>query len=227
VLGDDSESKSVAILIHDPWRWGLAEDGEMDFLDGFYSRLVRWLAVRRDIRRVSISVDKEIYSTNEAVGYTVTVLNESLLPMDNAIVKVNLITGKDTMSVSALNSIGNGQYRGSLPTWSEGEYRLQVDAYQDEELVGKDEKRFIVEPFSIELLDMQLNDELMKDIAEFSGGFYVHSEKSDSLFKSLDFPPSTKALTNTLQFADRGWFLLLIIVLLSLEWFIRMRTGML
>ncbi|MDP8240611.1 MAG: vWA domain-containing protein [Candidatus Hatepunaea meridiana] len=227
VISDAGGTKSSALLIRDLWRWGLAKPGDEGVVEPLLERLVRWLAVRKIDKRVKIVFDREIFSNQEQVGFTVIVLDENYLPLDGVNVLAKVAKGKEPGGHAALTGIGQGRYRGSFQSWGEGEYSVSVKATVDEQLIGEDRGTVTAEPFSIELLDTRLNEELMRSIGEASQGGYVSISSADSLLNTFDFQPVDREIVNTIQLWGKGWLLALIIGLLAVEWLIRVRVGML
>jgi hypothetical protein len=227
IVTEQSVNKSVAILGRDLWLWGLASPGSDGVIEPFLERLIRWLAVRKSEKRVNIKFDKELYSTQEQVGFTVSVMDEAYRPVDGSEVTTEVSLNEEISGRVAITGIGQGRYRGSFQPWNEGEYSIKVISSLDNEPIGNDQGKITVEPFNIELLDARLNEELLIGIGESSGGDYVPANQADSLFASFQFAPQEQHQTDRWELWGRGWLLVLIIGLLSVEWFIRVRVGML
>ena len=192
-----------------------------------YSRLIRWLAVRKAGKRVEINLVKDLYSSRELINFTVSVLNENFLPVDDAVVTSKFSLADTVGGVTMLKAVGNGKYLGSFYSWGEGEYSVSVSASREEQLIGTDEGRISVEPFNIELLDLRMNKELLTAIGQSTGGGYVSAASVDSFIQSIDIPPTEKQIVNQWSFWGSGWLLGAIILLLSTEWLIRITNGLL
>ena len=229
IVVEQGNEKGAMILGRDLWRWGLvpAVDDEERLIEKILSRLVRWLAVRKTSKRVEISFDKELFSNQEAVGFTVTVLDEAYRPMDNADITTEVSLEGEIGGGASLEGIGQGRYRGTFQPWGDGEYVVNVTASVDDEVVGQDRGRLSVEPFNIELLDARLNEEVLRGIADASGGGYVPIGKADTLFNDFQFAPVERDEVQRWELWGKGWLLAIIIGLLAVEWFIRVRVGML
>ncbi|MDP8227847.1 MAG: vWA domain-containing protein [Candidatus Electryoneaceae bacterium] len=229
IVMEQGNDKGAMILGRDLWRWGLvtANDDEERLIEQLLNRLVRWLAVRKTSKRVEISFDKELFSNQESVGFTVTVLDEAYQSVDNADIRAEVSLDGEVGGGASLEGIGQGRYRGSFQPWGDGEYRVNVAASVDDEVVGQDHGRVSVEPFNIELLDARLNEEVLMGIADASGGSYVPIGKADSLFNGFEFAPVEHSEVQRWELWGKGWLLAVIIGLLAVEWFIRVRVGML
>jgi len=149
------------------------------------------------------------------------------LQLDDAIVSAEISVGDTIGSETVLDGIGQGRYRGMFQPWGEGEYRIRALAVIEDSEIGTDQGRITVEPFSIELLDARLNEELLRAVGEFSGGGYITPNQADSLFLNLNIPPDERQETKRWELWGKGWILTVIVILLAVEWFIRIRMGML
>ncbi len=227
VVSEIGGTKSIAVLVRDLWRLGLADPGDEGVIEPLLRRLVRWLAVRKINKRVAITLDRQIFNNQEEIGFTVTVLDENYMPLDGVDVSGEVAKDGKVGGRATMEGVGNGLYRGSFRSWGEGEYRLAVEARIDGQSIGEDHGKVSVEPFSIELLDTRLNEGLLRAIGAASGGGYVHIDSADSLFNTFNFPRVKSENVRKLQIWGWGWLLAAIIMLLVIEWFIRIRSGML
>jgi len=227
IVMERGSKKSAAILARDLWRWGLASPGKEGILEPLFSRLVRWLAVRKSEKRVQLAFGKEQFTLQEPISLTVSVYDENYQPLDKAEVKVKVkAVGRDGTQLTLLGA-GGGQYRGSFLPWGEGEYGVSAQAKFDGRNIGSDSGSVIVEPFSIELLNTRLNEPLLRGIAEASGGAYAPADSAEQMLNSMTIPASITRDEKRLALSG-GWIHLLIVVgCLALEWFLRVRQGML
>ncbi|NQU06625.1 MAG: VWA domain-containing protein [Calditrichaeota bacterium] len=227
VVFETGGMKSAALMMRDLWRWGLSDTGDDGILEPMLQRMIRWLAVRKVDKRVKLVFDRELFSIQEQVGFTVTVLDENYTPLDGVDVSADISLNREPGGRAELTGIGNGRYRGSFRAWSDGEYQVTVKAQLNDMVIGQDRGKITVEQFSIELLDAHLNEDLLKAVGEASRGGYVKIDRADSLFRTLDFKPVEREEKRVFQFYGKAWLLIVIIGLLALEWFIRIRMGML
>ena len=227
VVMEHGSKKSAAILMRDLWRWGLASPGKDGVTEPLVSRLVRWLAVRKSEKRVQLAFGKEQFTLQEPISISVNVYDENYRPVDQAEVRIRIKSAERDGTQQALQGSGGGQYRGSFQPWGEGEYQVVAEATIDGRNIGSDSGSVIVEPFSIELLNTRMNEPLLRGIAEASGGSYVPADSAGLMFKALKIPPTIEKDEKRMALSG-GWVHLLIVVgCLALEWFLRVRQGML
>jgi hypothetical protein len=92
--------------------------------------------------------------------------------------------------------------------------------------MGKDTTKFSITSFNPEFLNTNANPELLQGLADVTGG---KSGPPDSLFnivQAMNFPGRESISTREIELYNLPLLLVVIIVLLSLEWFIRKRKGM-
>jgi hypothetical protein len=230
--------KSIAVLGYGLWRWKLlgyapevAEErtDAIDLYDIFVSNSYRWLSVSQENKNVRIKTSKKYYITSESVEFLGQIYDNSFNPIDNANVSVK-VSGGSTERDLVLTSLGNGRYFGKIDGLTDGDYFFKGEATVSGNKLGSDNGRFSVGELSLEYLNLRMNSQLLRAIAERSGGkFYVPSQvgsliediKSKSSFKD-------KALTVRSDFAlwNLPWLLGISLTCFAAEWFMRKRYGM-
>ncbi|MDZ7261254.1 MAG: VWA domain-containing protein [candidate division KSB1 bacterium] len=221
--------KSVAIMAYGLWRWdllmwGIGKDNQ-DF-QRFLGNTIRWLITKEDSRLVRISPDKEIYRSGEPIGFTAQIYYEDYRPLDGAEVKVT-VQGKSRTHELVLSGIGEGKYEGSLQVLEGGDYTYSGQAVFKERELGQDAGKFSVEPFKLEFQDTRMKEELLKKIATASGGRYFSSHALDSLTQVINFPARNIRESQQWEIWNKTYLLVAFISLLSIEWLVRKKKGML
>jgi hypothetical protein len=77
-----------------------------------------------------------------------------------------------------------------------------------------------------EFLNTKQNHRLLKRLAEKTGGNYFDEKDAGELINYLSLKPEVNRESETVELWNRLPFLLIIIFLLSLEWFIRKRKDL-
>ncbi len=227
VLFESTKQKSAAILVSNLWKWGMSQRDLDETYDNFLQRLIRWLVLERTTEQVDITIEKNIFSAHEQVDFVVHVLDENFEPLSGCNVLVEVTEGNQTvLKLSPIES-DIGLFNGKIVSLDVGNYVLSAVAEKEKLIVGKSTERMIIEPFSIELLDVRLNEDLLKTISSSTGGEYAHYTHADSMLSNLSFPMRDVMESHRIEIWGRGWLLLCIICFLALEWTIRIGKGML
>lgn len=223
------QRKSMAILGYDIWRWDLLLWGigkTNETLRQFLSHSIRWLITKEDTRPVRIYPDHEIYRNGQPITFTGEVYYEDYRPMDGAEVKLTVI-GKQKRYEISLAGLGDGKYEGALQALEGGDYSFEGIATLNNRVIGMDKGRFSVEDFNLEFLQTRMNETLLQQLAFKTGGIFFTENSYARLDSALKFPARKIAQSREIELWNRAILLLAIIIVLSVEWFLRKRSGML
>ncbi len=243
-------SRQIAFTGYGLWQWKLTSFGrERAFaslshrkdttlpgesaLDIFLGNSTRWLVTKDDQKRVRIAPTRKLYDAGEKIEFSGQVYDESFIPVDGASVTAK-ITGANLSSPLqlTLEPLANGRYSATLPQGlAAGDYAFSGEAKTDTKVLGSDGGRFNVGDYSIEFAEPRMRSDILRSLAERTGGKFYTPETAASLMKDIEassnFHP--KKLEEKRDFEGRNmWPLLaLAVAFFSTEWFIRKRTGML
>jgi hypothetical protein len=221
--------KSIAILGYGIWRWDLLMWGigkSNAVFKQFLGNSIRWLITKEDSKPIRIYPDQEIYRNGEPVSFTGEVYYEDYRPMDGAEVKLQA-RGKNKTYQILLTGIGDGKYEGALPALEGGDYWYEGFATYNDREIGKDQGKFSVEDFQLEFLQTKMNEDLLRQLAQKSRGQFFTDSTFLSLEQTLKFPVRRTLESTEMQLWNKLMLLIAAILLLSIEWFLRKRTGML
>lgn len=244
------KSREIAFTSYGLWRWKLTSFGrERAFaslshtkdtavgsesaLDLFLGNATRWLVMRDDRKRVRIEPTQRLYDAGETIEFTAQVYDESFEPVDGAIVSMKVAgPGLKQALDLTLEPLSNGRYSARLPQGlPAGDYTYSGSAVSGKVQIGTDGGRFNVGEYSIEFAEPRMRSELLREIAARTGGAFFTPENDADLLSRIRALPSyqPKKIEERSEYEARtAWyFLVLAIGLLSAEWFLRKRSGML
>ncbi|MFH1010706.1 MAG: vWA domain-containing protein [bacterium] len=221
--------KGIAFLIWGTYRWklGLATNKQgAAFHDELLSRLTRWLVSPLEEKPVRIAPNKSLFSGGERVLFQAQVYGADLSARDDAAVMLT-VTMAQRSETLPLQGRGHGRYEAAFLPWGEGDYSFRGFAQAGADTLGKDAGTFAVEAFSIEMLDTRQRPDILRGIAEASGGRYAPNGAADTMLAALDFPLREVQRHREIPLWNRALMLWVVIGALGLEWLIRKRRGML
>lgn len=221
--------KTIAIFTYGIWRWKSLLDAvgkNTETYENMMTNLVRWLVTKEDAKLVRFTSNKEIYRGGEQIELLAQVYHEDYRPFEGAQVKTQL-TGPQFNQEVLLQDAGSGLYRAHLQVLGGGEYVYKGAAEAGERALGEDSGRFSVEPFSLEFLDTRYNEPLLRQMAQLTGGAYVAPDSLGDYLSRLPLQPTTRVESYNLALWGRPSVLVILLLTLGLEWFIRRRQGML
>ncbi|MFY8161959.1 MAG: vWA domain-containing protein [Candidatus Kapaibacteriota bacterium] len=236
------KTKSLVFLGYGLYKWKFGaytsekSDNSLDLFNTLMNNSVRWLSVENIGKRFIISTSKEKYNIGETVELLGQVYDKSYNTFDKAKVKVKIQDksnnkNKETREI-ILQSISNGKYIGKITGLKSGDYYVDAEAILDgDKIYEKDNTRFDVSINNLEKSNVTLNKTLLSNLADANFGKYYDANDITNLNKDIknsefhfDKPMNTKEEVLLWNFP---YILSLIILLFSVEWFIRKRLGLL
>ena len=222
---------SLAVLAKDIWKWKLqTAEKKLDLFDHFILNSVKWLNTKSDQRQINIKTRKRLYSLGEPVEFTAQIYDNTYNPVDNAEVKIKIYQPDEEYEVN-MTSIGGGIYEGTSEVNKPGDYQFEGNVRIGSSSLGKTSGKFSIGDIELEKIETSLNRSFLTYLSNTTLGDYYSIEdyenlkirlKSDNLRNIRE-----KITTSEINLWAYEWFLLVIIILFSLEWFFRKRTGML
>ena len=212
---------------------GAGNDESARTVRGLWSNAMTWLGSAGSGGRVRASTPRHIYRTGEEVSIVTEVSDDLLRPESDADVEAILSRAGEGESSEHgqqsrfLGLIQPGRYQGRFPGLESGEYSYRVEARSRGGIIGSHEGRFVVVEQTLESSDMTPDFSQLAEIARASGGRFLPPGNCGEAATYLDM--SRRLVRDEKSIALRGgmWPLGLIICLLSAEWLLRKRSGML
>lgn len=231
--------KSAAILGYGLYRWRLLghslqelmnqPNKEIDPGSTIIVNLLNWLSSSEEFVRIKIKPTKTKFNQFEQVTFNGQVYDETLSPIDNAIVTVKISKGNSQVE-KLLPQVASGLYSGSFGTFDIGEYSYIGEAYRDGKLIGSYTGKFIVEKSNLELTDFRTRFDFLRYVSQNSGGKFFYWNEVDKIKEELN----SLSLTNkviTKKEEKNLWnslpLLIVSILLFGIEWFFRRMKGLL
>ncbi|MDA1028802.1 MAG: hypothetical protein O3B41_07105 [Bacteroidetes bacterium] len=233
VVGRTGSSKSAVLLAHGFWKWtNVPEDleAESNSFKEILTNTVQWLYATDDNRLVRVTPSESEYGEGDSVILRGEVYDETLRPISDASLSVELTDPDGQKFPFEMTLVGNGRYTldvGSLPA---GFYTYAATARRNDGEIGTDDGQFSIGRRTLEFRNTRADFALMSQIALRSGGAAITSSEIDgipSLLQNLpDFRSVTYSSASQLRLWQKWPFLVLILLVLTVEWFFRKRFGM-
>lgn len=221
-------SKSIAVSAYGLWKTQFIMNGlgrTNEAYQSFIQNAVRWLSTKDDNKQVIITPSKQLYRNGEKILFSAQVYDEQLHAVSDAEVKLKITSGSGTTDLQ-LDPIRNGRYEGSINGLDAGDYTYSGDAVRNETLLGTDKGKLSVENYSIELIQTAMNEKLLRGIAQESGGVYYSPAQFADIMQRMNFNPLVYEKNEEMELWNKTLWLFLFAGLVSIEWFVRKRSGM-
>lgn len=229
IVNKIGKDKSAVLLGEGIWRWRLYDfqrNENHKLFDSFFGSIVQYLSVKDDKRLFRVQAPANSME-NESLILTAELYNEAYEPVNDEEVGI-IFTDADGRSFPFTFSRTDLAYRldaGALPI---GNYTYLARVERGGKAYS-DKGSLTIRPFALEGAELMADHNLLNTLAQNSGGVMVYPNNVDSLVQKIKssnaMQPvsySTEVLSSVLNLK---WPFFLILLLLSLEWFIRKRSG--
>jgi uncharacterized membrane protein len=234
-VGKFGKGRTLALMTDDAWRWSFGAVGAKESPQNHLKLVrhaVRWLAQEPMFEQVQIRSIAGSRTPGQKSEFRIQVLNDDFAPAAHAQLKI-AVTGAegDRIPLEAVEE-ADGDYRADFTPAKEGAYRIEAEAALVGKALGKDQKNFTVEFPYAETEDGRPRPELLKQIAETSRGEFVPIAELDA--KTMERVAAQLDRLAPAEIVERReiplWSMLttffIVLVLLSSEWWLRRKWGL-
>ncbi|MCC6494013.1 MAG: hypothetical protein IT424_13445 [Pirellulales bacterium] len=231
VLSAYGDGRSAALAVDSTWHWQMEGFGEVH--RRFWRQLVLWLAKKDETagERVWVRLDQRRFQQGSRVDFTLGADDPQGNPMPAADYTVEVETPAGTSESVKAARRGADAVGSFEATAAPGDYRVVVSARHNGESVGTAAARFSVTDQDVELDQPAAEPMLLASLARQtadSGGAGLAPEELPDLLERLEQRAEEfeEEVVETVTLWDRWPMLLAFVGLLSTEWFLRKRWGL-
>ena len=219
---NDGKTKSAAYLGYGFYKWSLnAGLNTGNMLQNLVSVLFNLVLNENKFNKFTLRADKDYYAVSEPVEIKAFTGNT-----DASISTVRLkITGKNSSDVMDMQKIDEGVYSSVFTPSYESDFTAEGVLFVNNQAAANDAIRFISGIPVEEYIVTKPSDDVLKTLSASTGGVDLKKFDRDK-FESLNKDRMTDSYTGKMLFRDSVILLLSIIILLSLEWFLRKRFNL-
>ncbi len=235
VVRRSATRRSAAVLMAGSWRLAnLPEDLETlaHYWPTLLGNLVKWTSAVEDDRPVKVSVVTEEFAGGEPVRFVGQVYDESLNPVNDADIELSVISPDGEEFRHVMSPLGNGRYTLELDSPGEGVYGYTAVASQEGAELGRDTGGFAVGNLTLEFRNPTSDPDLMRQVAIRSGGAAATpnasamNRVSELISESASYQSRSIVHRSEAELWRQPVFLIIVIVLLTVEWTLRKRAGL-
>ncbi len=239
ILQEVGNSRSVAVLGYGLHRWKLigyakekaiGNDEVIDVYENFMKNTIRWLSISELDKQIVVKTTKKSYSTSEEIEFVGNVYDNSLNPIDNAQIQIN-IKNKNTNKLIDMYSVGNGTYTAKIPPLPKNDYYFSAKVVYNNSEIGNTNGRFSVGTIDFEMIDLTMNKNLLEQISNLTNGSFYFANNienlEDNIINAKSFKKVGKTINTEIDFINKWWLMGIIILLFATEWYIRKRLSLL
>jgi len=220
--------QTLALTAADTWRWRMKMDSKNNAHETFWRQMLRYL-VSGTPQQVEIGTEKEVYALDDMVSIVADIRDKKFNAVGDAhatarVTKPSGLVVDVPLKFTTLNSVNT--YAGEFKADELGEHRIELIG--NSATLGQLNARsnMLVSDLNREYYSAAQNSDLLKRIAAETGGKYYTTGEAQSLLDDLIYRQSPYSERVTKDLWDMPINFMLIIGLLSAEWFLRKREGL-
>jgi uncharacterized membrane protein len=225
-VGSFGRGRTLAFATDSSWHWSMptaGKGGDSSVYDRFWDRAVRFLTRDPLLDPAHVTTDREAYAPNARMEISALARDESYRPLARAALRLELQTPSGVLQRSSEVSADQaGQLRASLQAPDQpGVYRVVLRAGQ--QVLAQ--APFLVELSGVELAKPSPNRELLKELAERSGGRFFDDPESAPELDRLDSSRTTSLGSERHAPFGQPLWVCLAVLFMMFEWWLRRRWG--
>jgi len=220
--------QTLALTAADTWRWRMRMDSKSTAHETFWRQMLRYLVSTTPFQ-TEIQAEHDVYAMDDVVHIVADVRDKHFNPVSDShavarITKPSGVTVEVPLRFTTLNDVNS--YTGEFKADELGQHKI--------ELVGTSatlgplsaKSNVLVSDLNREYYSAAQNVDLLKRIAAETGGKYYNTADMQSLLDDLTYRQSPYSERVTKDLWDMPINFMLIVGLLSAEWFLRKREGL-
>ena len=220
--------QTLALTAADTWRWRMRMDSKNNAHETFWRQMLRYL-VSSTPQQVEIGTEKEVYALDDTVNIIADIRDKRFNAAADAnasarVTKPSGVVVDVPLKFTTLNSVN--AYAGEFKADELGQHLIELVGTSASVGALSAKSNMLVSDLNREYYGVAQNSDLLTRIAAETGGKYYTAAESQSLLDDLIYrqTPYSERLTKDLW--DMPVNFMLIIGLLSAEWFLRKREGL-
>jgi hypothetical protein len=208
------------------WRWRVGDR----YFYRYWGQVLRTLTPKElpgNSRFVQLNADRSNYRLGEKVSLNARLLDAYYHPIKAASATATIKSeGGQTQQIVLRATPGSpGLYTAEFQPERVGRYEVSLTSPANPQ--ARASTAFMVESLALERQKPELDEALLKKVAAAGGGRYYAPDALSDWMRSLPNNPLTVRSEQEIELWDSPLFLLLFIVPLAIEWFLRKRRGLL
>jgi hypothetical protein len=220
--------QALAFTASDTWRWRMLMNSKSNAHENFWRQMLRYL-VQSSPRQFEVAAEQDVYAPGDLVRIVADLRDRKFNAVADARA-VARVTGPSGAGVEVpLRFTARDDanvYVGEFRVEELGRHRVELTASGASSGTASAQSEFLVAELNREFYDAALNEELLKRIAAETGGKYYTLDEAGALVDDLTYRKTDNSRPVTKDLWDMPVNFLLLVGLLSGEWFLRKRHGL-
>lgn len=227
----EKERSIVYFWGNDIWHWSLRQAKYKDsarLFNDFIKGMVKYLTDPDKYKHIFINDDKREFYRGEDIEIILQLFDSNFNPENDASITAFMQDEKGYKYPIEFekDNVRSNWYRGLFVPEEEGVFQFSAVYYDEDTLIDSLKAEYVVWNKSKEYSDKGINENLLKGLAEASGGRYVSSDSLAAVKNFLDKKVIAEDFSKNFEIIKHRFPFFIIVGLLSLEWIIRRKKGL-
>jgi uncharacterized membrane protein len=219
--------QTLALTAADTWRWRMKMDSKNNAHETFWRQMLRYV-VSGTPEQIEIGTEKEVYALDDTVNIVADIRDKRFNPVADAqatarVTKPSGVVVDVPLKYTTLNAVNT--YAGEFKADELGQHRIELVGNSPLGVLSA-RSTMLISDLNREYYSAAQNSNLLKRIAAETGGKYYTTAEAQSLLDDLIYRQTPYSERVTKDLWDMPVNFMLIIGLLSAEWFLRKREGL-
>lgn len=224
IVDNTSGTRSAGFLGYGYFKWNLNPQGNYGFLQGLISAMINLTVDENSGERFVIKTNKDYYAISENILYSAFYKDAD--PLKKYEVKVN-VTGNGKNETLNLNQAGSNVFNNEHMLFDIADYTAKGDLYENGKYLVSSSVKYSVGNAKEEYNETKAKEDILKEIAFRTNGQNLRTKSDNEVKEILKTQGDNVKMTSVKVLFRRSFlYLILVIVLLSIEWYIRKRSNL-
>ncbi|HKR13509.1 MAG TPA: glutamine amidotransferase [Pyrinomonadaceae bacterium] len=220
--------QTLALTTSDTWRWRMRMDSKNNAHETFWRQMLRYV-VSSTPRQIEIGAEKDVYSMDDTINIVADIRDKLFNPVNdaNATARVTKPSGTVVdvpLKFTTLNAVNT--YAGEFKADELGEHKIELTGTSAGLGTLNAKSSILVSDLNREYYSAAQNSDLLKRISAETGGKYYTPAEAQLLLDDLVYRQTPYSERVTKDLWDMPINFMLIVGLLTGEWFLRKREGL-
>ena len=220
--------QTLALTAADTWRWRMRMDSKNNAHETFWRQMLRYV-VSGTPQQIEIATERDVYAMDDTVNIVADIRDKRFNPVSDAhatarVTKPSGLVVDVPLTFTTLNSVNT--YAGQFKADELGDHRVELMGTSTGLGTLNAKSSVLVSDLNREYYSAAQNSDLLKRVATETGGKYYTPAEAQSLLDDLVYRQTPYSERVTKDLWDMPINFMLIIGLLSAEWFLRKREGL-
>ncbi len=230
VFGEEKGTKKAVLAAEGIWKWRMADFAQhqnFDIFDELFNKVIVFLSAKEDKRKFRAFASNSIYRENEAVMIDAELYNANYERINEPEARVE-ITDQNGKKFPFIFNKTTDAYSLKAGIFPAGDYKFEAKTnYSGESLVAAG--AFSIQSIQLESFETTADHQLLRNLSAQNGGTLVYPNDLAKLSEMIENKGFAKPIlydtVKTRSLIHEKWIFFLLLLLLSVEWFLRRYWG--